>query len=110
MNRRQRRTWWATWPGALALGAGSLLLALPGMVTLIGTALLPAADSAGIDVEVAGPGIVVRILAVLGGVAALAMPFLTVRWARRKWAGYVLLGLALSALAGAVGLGMLGIL
>ena len=26
MNRRQRRTWWATWPGALALGAGSLLL------------------------------------------------------------------------------------
>ena len=61
MNRRQRRTWWATWPGALALGAGSLLLALPGMVTLIGTALLPAADSAGIDVEVAGPGIVVRI-------------------------------------------------
>lgn len=110
VERRRRRTWWGTWPGALALGAASLALALPGVVTLIGTAFLPAEDSVGIDVEVSGPGVAVRVLSAVVGVAALVVPVLTVRWARKKWAGYVLLGLGLSAVAGAVGLGMLGIL
>ena len=110
VSRRQRRTWWATWPGALAVGLVSLVLALPGTVTLIGTALLPAEDSAAIDVQVSGPGLGLRIAAALGGGAALALPVLTLRWARKRWLGYVLLGLAASALAGAVGLGMLGIL
>ncbi len=44
------------------------------------------------------------------GVAALALPVLTGRWARKRWAGYLLLGLGLSAFVGAVGLVMFGIL
>ena len=83
---------------------------LPGVLALVGTALLPADDSAGVDVQLSGPGAVVRVLAAVTGVSSLALPVLTVRWARKRWLGYLLLGLALGGVVGAIGLGMLGIL
>lgn len=107
---RQRRVRWATWPGALGLGALALLMGGPGIVALTATAVLPADDSAGVDFAVSGPGWPVRVAALVVAVAALMLPVLTVRWARRKWAGYVLLGLGLSAVVGVVGLFLVGIL
>lgn len=109
MSRNGRR-WWTSWPGALALGSASLLAVAPGVLALAGTALLPAADTVGVDTVSRGPGTGVRWLAAGIAVGALALPIFTVRWARRRWDGYVLLGLGLSLLVGAVGLGMVGIL
>lgn len=42
--------------------------------------------------------------------AAFALPVLTVFWSRKRWAGYVLLGLGLSMVVGVIGLVQLGIL
>lgn len=92
------------------MGAASLAMAAWGIVALLGTALLPDDGGVGVDFEVAGPGMVTRGVALTVGVAALALPVLTARWARKRWAGYVLLGLGLSAVVGAVGLVMVGIL
>lgn len=92
------------------MGAASLAMAAWGVVALLGTALLPDDGGVGVDFEVAGPGMVTRGVALTVGVAALALPVLTARWARKRWAGYVLLGLGLSAVVGAVGLVMVGIL
>ncbi len=104
------RRWWITWPGALALGAACLLLALPGIVALLGTALLPAEDATGIDVVRTGPGTLTRALMMALGVSALAVPVLTTWWARKRWAGYVLLGIGTSIVLGCIGLAMFGIL
>ena len=92
------------------MAAASLAMAAWGIVALLGTALLPDDGGVGVDFEVAGPGMVTRGVALTVGVAALALPVLTARWARKRWAGYVLLGLGLSAVVGAVGLVMVGIL
>lgn len=104
------RRWWITWPGALGLGAVCLAAALPGVVALVGTALLPAEDALGIDVVRNGPGTLTRAVMIALAVAVLAVPVLTTVWARKKWAGYVLLGVGASIVVGCIGLAMLGIL
>lgn len=50
------------------------------------------------------------MFAVVQVAAGLVLPVLTARWARKAWLGYVLLGLALCAGVGVVGLVQLGIL
>lgn len=92
------------------MAAVSLAMSSLGIVALVGTALLPVDGSAGLDFEVAGPGMLTRGVALSAGVAASALPVLTGRWARKRWAGYLLLGLGLSAVVGAVGLVLFGLL
>ena len=107
---RRRKLWWATWPGALGFGAASLLLVLPALFAAVVFVSLSGDDSAGLDFQVEGPGAVSRILAVLLFIGAATLPVLTARWARKRWAGYLLLGVGLSAVAFIVGLIMLGVL
>lgn len=107
---RSRPLWWASWPGALLFGAISLLLALPAIIASVLFVSLRDDDSAGLDYAVEGPGLLPRILAVVLGVVSLALPAFTVRWARKKWAGYLLLGVSLSAVTFFIGLFMLGVL
>ena len=109
MNRT-RPLWWATWPGAIGFGLVSLLMVAPAIFGSLLFISLAADDSAGLDYEVRGPGLFARLLAVLLLVGSAALPFLTVFWARKRWAGYLLLGVCLSLTALLVGLFMLGIL
>lgn len=105
-----RRIWWATWPGALVMGLCAALLASAGTaVGLIGL-FVPVAGIQGTDQQaVAAPGWLFPLS--LGLVAAgVALPVLTALWARRRWAGFVLLGLGLSVVVGAVGLVQFGLL
>lgn len=107
---RPRRIWWATWPGALGMGLAAALLASAGIFTGLVGLTVPAASNAGTDLQpVDTPGwmVPVSIALVAGGVV---LPVLTAWWAKRKWAGYLLLGLCLSALVGIVGLFQIGIL
>lgn len=110
VNRKPKSLWWSTWPGALGLGLASALMVVAGSFTTIVYVLLTA-DVSGTDKTATstGPNTAVRIV---GGVLAIAMwalPVLTVVWARRKWLGYLLLGLALSVGCFVLGLGMMGI-
>ena len=88
----------------------SALLVFPAIVAGVVFATLPADDSAGLDFEVTGPGIVPRVFAVLLAMGSAVLPFLTARWARKRWAGYLLLGCTLSVVAFIVGLVLQGIL
>lgn len=108
MGRKQ--LWWATWPGALGFGLASLLLVAPAVFSAIVYLSLSTDDSAGLDYQVQGPGLVPRVLALLFAVGSAALPVLTVRWARKRWAGYLLLGMGLSVAALIVSLFLLGIL
>ena len=111
MSRRPRRDpWWSTWPGAVGMALIAFLIAAPGLLAAQLALALRAEDSAGLDHEVTGPGLWPRVLALALIVAALAFPILTGRWGRKKWLGYLLLGLALSAVVGVVGLTLLGVL
>ncbi|WP_040283757.1 hypothetical protein [Tessaracoccus massiliensis] len=105
-----QKIWWGTWPGALALGLLSLLLALPGALAGLIVLTIPDTGGAGVDFQVDDIPLWHRIFAVIALVAVVVLPILTTRWARKAWLGYVLLGSALSFLVGAVGLGLFGIL
>lgn len=107
---RTKRLWWATWPGALLFGLISLALVAPSIIASVLFVSLRGDDSAGLDYAVEGPGLLPRLLAVILGVVSLALPAFTVRWARKKWAGYLLLGLCVSSVIFFIGLFMLGIL
>lgn len=71
---------------------------------------LPFDDSAGLTFEVTGPDMTWRAIGAGVAIASLALPVLTVRWARKKWLGYLLLGLGLSGVASVTGLVLLGVL
>lgn len=106
---KRRPLWWAGWPGALGFGLGSLLLVAPAIFS--GIVFLTLGDEgSGTDVVVEGPGVFPRILALLLVVVSVALPPLTVRWARKRWAGYLLLGICLSFACCLTGLILLGIL
>lgn len=105
-----KRIWWGTWPGALFMGAAAFVLALAGFLTGVAFLVIPPIDSSGIDFEIEAPPIWVAVIYVVQVLAAVVLPALTVRWARKRWAGYVLLGLGLSMVIGVIGLFQLGIL
>lgn len=106
-----RGIWWSTWPGALALGLVALAMVVFTAGGLIILALLSAPDGSGLDVGVeSGPPVALRLLWVVLGLAALALPPVVVVMARRAWLGWVLTLLALCAFVMAAGLWMLGIL
>ena len=108
---RDSRVWWATWPGALALGLVSLGLVALTSVGLILVALLPPTDGSGTDVDVAdGFSLAGRLTWMVIGIACLALPPAVVVVARRAWLGWTLVLLALSAFVLAAGLWTLGIL
>lgn len=94
----RRRIWWATWPGALALGALSLVLVGMTAVPLLLVAVLPPADVSGTDLAVAvGPAVGRRIVYGILGVACLAVPVAVVVVARKMWLGWLLVLLLASA-------------
>lgn len=105
-----RPIWWGTWPGALGLGLISLILVLPGALAGLATFLIPDTGGAGVDFQVATTPVWMQIFGGFALAAALVLPVLTLRWARRTWLGYVLLGLGLSLVLGLVGLGLFGVI
>ena len=110
MTGGRRRVWWSTWPGVLGMGLLAFLVAAPGPLAGLAWLVLPDLDSSGLDVEIAAPSPWLTVFAVVQVAAGLVLPVLTARWARKAWLGYVLLGLALCAGVGVVGLVQLGIL
>lgn len=104
--------WWSTWPGALGLGVISLLLvAFPAWTFAVYATVLsetlPDPDQGIIDVR---PPLVLRILALIWVAVILALPVFTVRWARKKWLGWLLVGVGGSVVAFSTVLFALGIL
>ncbi len=80
-------------------------------VGLILVALLTPADGSGTDIEVtSGSSIAWRVAWIIFGVACFALPPAVVVVARRRWLGWTLVLLTLSALVLAAGLWTLGIL
>ncbi len=106
-----KRIWWATWPGALALGVVSLLLVGVTALPLILIALTTSADLAGTDLTASdGAGMAWRIAYVVLGIAFLTVPVGVVVVARKMWLGWVLVLLVISALILGAGLWTLGII
>ena len=105
-----RQKFWTTWPGAVVMGLIALVVALPGAAAALAWLLLPSYDSSAIDFVIAPPSTVSMVLAALVLVASLALVVLTVYWARRRWAGYVLLGIVANFVVGVGGLFLWGIL
>lgn len=105
-----RRIWWATWPGALVMGLVAAVLASAGTAVGLVGLFVPVAGIEGTDQQaVAAPGWLFPLSLSLS-LAGVVLPLLTLWWARRRWAGFVLLGLCLSAVVGAVGLVQFGLL
>lgn len=105
------RSWWATWPGALALGLVSLPMVITTAVSLLLISVLAPTGASGTDLtEVSSPSLAWRIIWAVVGVACLALPVAVVVTARRQWLGWLLVMLALSTFALAAGLWALGIL
>ena len=105
-----RQKFWTTWPGAVVMGLIALVVALPGAAAALAWLLLPSYDSSGIDFVIAPPSTASMVLAVLVPTLSLALVALTVYWARRSWAGYVLLGIVANFVVGVGGLFLWGIL
>lgn len=104
------KVWWGTWPGAVGMALLALVLLLPGAAAGLVALLIPDTGGAGTDRVIGTTPLWVRIFGAVGVASMLVLPLLVLRWARRTWLGYVLLGLALSALIGAIGLGLFGII
>lgn len=92
------------------MGMAAFLLGAAGLATGLLYVVIPPADSAGIDFEVQAQPAWRVVVALVQTSAGCLLPALTVYWARRRWAGYVLLGVGLSLGLGIVGLVQLGIL
>lgn len=88
----------------------SLVLLLPWWLAVTVLLTYPFDDSVGIDRQITGPGPAPRVIAGILAIITLALPPLTLRWARKKWLGYLLLGLALSGVGSIAGLVMIGVL
>ncbi|MFT3888154.1 MAG: hypothetical protein QM713_08340 [Arachnia sp.] len=107
---RTRAKFWTTWPGAVVMGLVALAVSAPGATVAALWLLVPAYDGSAIDFEVAAPSPIWSVVAAAAVVMSLVLAALTVYWSRRKWAGYVLLGIGLSFAVGVVGLFVWGIL
>lgn len=105
-----KRIWWGTWPGAIAMALLALILVLPGAAAGLVALLIPDTGSAGTDRAIGTTPVWVRVFGALAVSSAVALPLLVLRWARKTWLGYLLLGLGLSLLIGAIGLGLFGVI
>lgn len=92
------------------MGLIGLVLSAPAALAGLMWVLLPANDSSGLDFEVAAPPAWMNVLAYALPVVGAVAFFLTVYWARKRWAGYLLLGLGVSLIVGIAGLVFQGIL
>ncbi len=111
MSPATKRIWWSTWPGALALGALSLVLVAVTAVTLLLGAVLTLTDVSGTDQEsIGGVGLGWRIGYAVLGVGFLAVPAAVVVCARRRWLGWVLVLLGASVAVLGAGQWTLGII
>lgn len=91
----QPRPWWAKWPGAIGLAALSLLLVIVPVAVFLFYATLPSTVGEGTDqgvIEV-GPPVVLRVIALLWAGIMLCLPVLTLRWCRKMWGGWMLVGI-----------------
>lgn len=107
---RDRRIWWATWPGALAMGVVSLAMVVLTGVGLLLTALLTLPASGTDLTTVETPAVAWRVAWAVAGAACFALPIAAVVVARRRWLGWLLVILAVSVFVLAAGLWALGIL
>lgn len=85
---------------------------VPAVIGWALTAFYAIDNAAGTDMTVddgAAPAWV-RVLAVLGIIGALVLPWFVARWARKVWLGYFLLGIVLTMTMLVVGLMMFRIL
>ncbi|MCC2594146.1 hypothetical protein LKO27_12085 [Tessaracoccus sp. OS52] len=111
-RRKDHRPWWSQWPAALLLGLGSFTMVLTGVIPLFLFALLTGPDTRPSGTEYdfeAGPGIGLRIAYVALCLAFLTFPVITVRFARRRLLGFLLLALIASSAVMLWGLAMFGI-
>lgn len=92
------------------MGVLALLVASPALLAGQWAFALVGDDSAGLDHEVAAPGPWPQVLGWVLLTLPLTVAVLTGRWARKKWLGYLLLGLTLSAVLGVTGLVLMGFL
>ena len=102
--------WWARWPGALLMGVVALVLVSAGLMTSALYFLLSTPDNSGTDISVEAIPLWLTLVYLGQLVVCLAMPILAVVLARKKWAGYLLVSLVVSACLGAAGLVQLGLL
>lgn len=112
-TRKRRQTkplWWATWLGAIGLGAVSFVLVQVGFVPAALFAVLSATDASGTDMTVESPSTTPRVLSALLALSFLVLPVLTVYFARKKWLGWLLVALGASFLVMCFGLVQLGVL
>lgn len=95
-RRGPRSIWWATWPGALGLGLVSFVLVQVGVVPAALFAVMTPDPSSGTDMTIEAPSSAPRIISAVAALVFLALPVLTVIFARRKWLGWLLVALAAS--------------
>lgn len=105
-----RRIWWSTWPAAIGMGLVSLAMVAFTAVGLFLTALLTPPASGTDLTTVDTPATAWRVVWAIAGAACLALPIAAIVAARRRWLGWLLVVLGISAFVLAAGLWALGIL
>lgn len=118
MTREQNSTpvvgpspWWSRWWGVLVLGFVSFLLVAPALLTAVLYATYPddllQGTSRATTSEVSS---VVRVLGIIIALVLMVWPVLTVRWALKKWSGWMMVGMVVSLVAFLTSLILLGFL
>ncbi|RRD46087.1 hypothetical protein [Tessaracoccus sp. OH4464_COT-324] len=102
------RPWWATWWAAAAWFVLTLLAVSPAVLYWLAYIFLVIDNQAGLDIQVESgiPPMPLRVLALVATVAALALPVLMVRWSRKIWLGYTMLGGIVALVIALIGLSL----
>lgn len=103
--------WWSRWWGVLVLGFTSFLLVAPALLTAVLYATYPEdllqGTTRATTSEISS---VVRVLGIVIALVLMVWPVLTVRWALKKWSGWMMVGMGVSLVAFFTSLIVLGIL
>lgn len=112
MPGSRQRPWWSRWWAVVLWFVAACACVTPAVVGWSFTAFYTLeANQAGIDMVVDdGPSAFARVMAAIGALLALLLPFLAARWARKMWLGYLLLAFLLSVVVLAIGLMMFRVL
>ena len=107
-----KRVWWSRWPLVVLWGIGALLAVAPAMVGWSVNAFYTFDNQAGIDMSVESglTPVWVQVLSAIAVVGALVLVVCIVRWARKQWLGWFLVGWILAAVVLMIGLAMFNIL